>query len=159
MMVIFMNVQVDLYVNVNGLLRLDPLLPFSRIPVSVEFCQALIQASQDPSTRCIPTGNCTGLNCDLDSANITNNDLAFAVDKCYDPVLVYFTIYHGGVSTVTLNRSDTVFLGGAGYLSVEISRNASDLNLLVSGPSTVIEFVIVSKASPIYCIQTGCGNM
>ena len=105
------------------------LLPLSQIALAEEQCQALIQANSDPDTTCVANGDCTGLLCDLD----VSSDMVFVVDKCKDPVVVNVTTFHGGVSAVnSLIQNDRIFLGGGEYLAVTMSRNATDLNFMVS---------------------------
>lgn len=124
----------DLHVTSNGRPLVDTLLPFSRIPLAVEQCQALIQATLDPTTRCAANGDCTGLNCDLDSTSADEFDVVFAVNKCVDPVVVNVTVFHGGASLFPLVHSNVVNLGGGELLAVDLARNATDLSLTVSEP-------------------------
>ncbi len=111
----------------------DVIIPFALIPLAEEQCHALIQASLDPSTRCTANGDCTGLGCDLDTLSMTENDAVFVVNKCVDPVVVDVRVFHGVLYERSLVHSDRIFLGGGEFLSVDMARNATDLNFTVSG--------------------------
>jgi hypothetical protein len=125
-------VQVSISLNVTGNITVHTLLPFSRILLAEEQCQAIAEATSDPDTTCVANGDCSGLSCDLDTYSDTENDVVFVVDKCRDPVVVNVTAFHGGVLTKSLIRNRWIFLGGGEYLAVSLSRNATDLNLMVS---------------------------
>ena len=144
---IYFSIQIDLHVVYNNRSILDTLLPFSRIPLAAEQCQSLVRAVSDPTTRCLANGDCTGLNCDLDATSVTENDVVFVVDKCTDPVMVNVTVNHGGTSVHPLSQSKAIFLGGSEYLSVEMSRNITDLLFRVS-VSYIIEEPLMIEDTP-----------
>ena len=133
-MCVCVRVQIDLHLTLpNGTRLVRNLLPFSLIALAVEPCQALVQATSDPSTRCAANGDCSGLTCDLgEASSVEEYDVVFEVEKCVDPLIVNVTTYHGGVALHQLRHSDWINLGGGEFLRVNMSRNATDLMFNVS---------------------------
>ena len=115
---------------------MDSLLPHIFIFLSGEPCPSLHSALSDPKTNCIPINNCSGLSCSfLPHDALQTADVVLLVDKCVDPVVATVSITTQSediLSHYNLTESEEINLGEGQSLSVEMSRNATDLNVAVS---------------------------
>ena len=99
-------------------------------------CTGLQFALFEPNINCFPIANCSGLSCSFVPHDaLQTADVVLLVDKCVDPVVATVSITTQSkdiLSYYNLTESEEINLGGGQSLSVEMSRNATDLNVAVS---------------------------